>query len=90
MLENPIEVDVTKYAKATGWYVRKIKWIGRCGAPDRFFAKNGFIVFIEFKRPGKKPNAQQKREHRRLRLSGVRVWVIDSVEEGCRRLDAVA
>ena len=90
MLENPIELDVTKHAKATGWLVRKLRWIGRRGAPDRFFAKNGFIVFIEFKAPGKKPNAQQKREHRRLRLFGVRVWVIDSVEEGCRRLDAAA
>ena len=75
------ERDVEKYFVAevekAGGEVRKVKWIGRSGAPDRFAALNG-AHFVELKAPGEKLEPHQAREHKRLRDNGVSVGVIDS------------
>ena len=47
----------------------------------------GTIIFIEFKRPGEKATAAQKKEHRKLRARGFEVYVIDNVEDAKRVLD---
>lgn len=86
-LERNIELPVCDYAEAGGWIVRKLQWVGRRAGPDRFFAKDGRIVLVEFKRPGEEPGPLQFREHRRLRKAGIEVHVIDSVEEGCALFD---
>lgn len=78
MLESSIEEWVCERAEAAGWYVRKLKWIGRRNGPDRFFAKGGRVLLIEFKRPGEGPRTGQAREIERLRLAGVEVHAIDS------------
>lgn len=78
-VENPVK----NYAKKQGYLVRKLKWIGRIGAPDDFFSKKGKGVFlIEFKAPGKDLRPTQKREIQRLRDAGVTVHVIDNVAAG--------
>jgi hypothetical protein len=79
MSENVIELSVVKQAENDGWYVRKVKWIGRVGAPDRFFAKDGRMLFIEFKDTGEKPRLTQQKEHKRLREAGVVFYVCDSI-----------
>lgn len=38
------------------------------------------VDFVELKAPGKKPDAHQEREHKRLRDLGCNVFVIDSKE----------
>lgn len=81
-IEANIEKPVVEYAKQKGWLVRKLQWIGRRGGNDRFFARGGNIILVEFKRPGALPNLKQKREHRKLREHGVQVFVIDSLELG--------
>lgn len=79
MIESPIEDWACEQAEAAGWLVRKLQWTGRRGAPDRFFAKGGRVVLIEFKRPGGKPRpGRQKNEIDALRASGVEVHVADN------------
>ena len=90
MRESAIEGKVCHDAEAEGWFQRKLSWIGRTGAPDRFFAKEGRVVLIEFKAPGEVPRADQVREHKRLRAAGVEVHVVDNVADGHRVLGLVA
>jgi hypothetical protein len=40
------------------------------------------MFFVEFKRPGAKPRAEQEYEHARLRARGLAVYVVDSREAG--------
>lgn len=86
VLESYIERKLCDWAKKHGWLIRKLSWVGRPGAPDRFFAKRARIVLMELKAPGKKPTANQAKEIARLREAGVEVHVIDSIEEGIRVL----
>lgn len=82
LIEANVEGPVCDFAEKNGWIVRKLAWVGRRGGPDRFFAKEGRVVLVEFKRPGGEPEPLQAREHRRLRKAGVDVRVVDSVEAG--------
>lgn len=85
-MEYAVELTVSNKAKAAGWYVRKLKWIGRMSAPDRFFAKDGRVVLIEFKDKGKRPSTLQEREHIQLHAAGVECHVVDNVADGLRVL----
>lgn len=86
MIESPIEEWVCDEAEAAGWLVRKLRWTGRRNGPDRFFAKDGRIVLIEFKRPGKGPRPGQEREIAALLNAGVEVHVVDNPIAGLRVL----
>ncbi len=81
-LEWSIEAIVVDHAEKNGWFFRKVGWTGRKGCPDRFFAKDGRVVFVEFKRKGKEPNGLQIKEIERMRAAGVEVHVIDDIEVG--------
>lgn len=78
MIESPIESLVCDVAEKDGWLVRKLRWIGRRGGPDRFFAKNGRVVLIEFKAPGETAKAGQGKELRALAAAGVEVHQCDN------------
>ena len=91
MRERDIERHLVKRVKALGGEVRKVKWIGRRGAPDRVVMlppgiviypgpEYGRTVWVELKAPGVKPEAHQLREHARMRAMGQRVVVIDSID----------
>lgn len=79
MRESEIEDYLIKRVKELGGEVRKLKWIGRVGAPDRFVGVFGKNFIIELKAPGKTPDSKQWSEIRFLRHFGVRVWVADSI-----------
>lgn len=81
-LEKDIEGDVCKYAKAKGWISVKVARTYPNGFPDRFYAKDGKVILIEFKRDGEEPNVQQEKRIRELRGAGVTVHVIDNMEDG--------
>lgn len=98
MRESDIESYLALKVAALGGEVRKVKWPGRRGAPDRLvllptklFGKGiDHIIpaehfFVELKAPGKKPPAYQLREHERLRSYGFRVEVVDCL----RRVEEV-
>jgi hypothetical protein len=82
MLEARIEDTVVARAIRSGWFVRKVAWLGRKDAPDRVFAKGGRTVWIEFKAPGEVPRASQTHEHRLMKDAGMEVHVVSSIDEG--------
>lgn len=79
MRESDIENALVKGVEGIGGLVRKLKWIGRDGAPDRFVAYKGWVFLVELKAPGKEPRVNQAREHDRLRKADVDVRVIDTI-----------
>lgn len=90
MRESIIEKYLVDRVKAIGGEVRKVKWIGHRGAPDRVvmlpFLCPAYIcdeygtIWVELKAPGEKPEPHQAREHERMRAAGQHVVVIDSIE----------
>ena len=85
--EDEIENKVVQKAEAKGFFVRKLGWKGRTGAPDRVFARQDRgTVYIEFKAPGETADYHQVREHRKMREAGMEVHVCDSVDDAMRIL----
>ena len=84
--ERDIEKRVVDLAKKAGWLSYKWVSVSVRGVPDRIFIRDGVIVFIEFKAPGKKPTPLQAQTITRLRLQGMTVHVCDSVESACHAL----
>lgn len=95
MRESDIEEYLVKRVKELGGEVRKVKWIGRRGAPDRlvmlpFTEKENRkpgepyalpqTLWVELKAPGEKAKPHQAREHERMRRMGQQVEVVDSIE----------
>ena len=79
MRESYVEDYLVKRVLAEGGDVRKLQWIGRGHAPDRFVALNG-VWLVELKAPGQKERPGQVRERLRLTDQGVRCRVLDSLE----------
>lgn len=80
-------MPVVRRAERAGYYVRKVSWVGRNGAPDRLFArKDRGQVYIEFKAPGEVPRRLQREEHKAMREAGIEVHVCDSVSDALRIL----
>lgn len=75
-----VERPAKKWAKEHGWLVRKLRYQGRRSASDNLFAKNGRLLFVEFKDHGKSPTELQAYEHRQLREAGMDVRWYDSFE----------
>ena len=82
VLEANVEEKACKRAKERGFLFRKLKWIGRRGAPDRLFSRADTGPFlVEFKKPGGTLELHQVREIKRLRDAGFRVEVIDNIPD---------
>lgn len=81
--ESKVERDACSEAKENGWLVYKLT--GHRGIPDRLFIRRGRVVFIEFKAPGQKPTAQQRKRIKEMCDAGVEAYVSDSTE-GARRI----
>lgn len=84
--ESAIEGYVCRLAKDAGWLVFKFVSPSNSGVPDRIFIKDGRVVFIEFKAPGKKPTMLQNRIITKIRKAGIEAYVCDNVEAGCSAL----
>jgi len=80
-LESDIERRHRLEAMAEGWFVEKIEKTTRNGFPDRFYAKAGRVVLIEWKRVGQRLTPQQSLRHDELRAAGVEVHVCYSIAE---------
>ena len=89
MRESIIEKYLVLRVLSMGGEVRKVKWIGRRGAPDRLvmlpragaiFTNWNCTIWVELKATGVKPEPYQLREHKRMRDMGQRVEVVDSIE----------
>lgn len=78
--EAVIEAAAVKAAVAKGWYCRKLKSTVR-GIPDRIFAKDGRVIFVEFKSRIGVLSDIQVYEIDKMRQAGLRVEVCRSVED---------
>lgn len=85
MRESKIEQHLKACVERAGGLCLKFVSPGRRNVPDRIVFLQGAVVLVELKAPGGKPNAGQLREHERLRKTGARVEVIDTIE-GCDSL----
>jgi hypothetical protein len=90
MRESQIEDLLHQRIKDLGGDYRRVKWLGRRGAPDDYIMllprstprwwHEGFVGWVETKAPKKGPRPEQAREHERMRAYGIPVLVINSVE----------
>lgn len=81
MRERDIEAYLVARVRELGGEVRKVKWVGRAHAPDRFvMLPRRRALWVELKRPGERARPGQVREHERMRKLGQRVEVVDSYE----------
>lgn len=84
-LDNPpgkvYERDIEKYlvdcVGTAGGEIRKVKWIGRRGAPDRRIMLGGG-AWVELKAPGVRLKPHQLREHTRMMNAGETVVTVAS------------
>ena len=81
-VESQIQSAVIDFAREHGWLVRRLEYTGRVGAPDIIAFRAGVVRLVEFKRPGGKLRPGQAAEHRQLVEHGIRVPVIDNLEDG--------
>jgi hypothetical protein len=81
MLESVIEAYFVAQVKKHGGLQRKIAYVNRRDATDRFVVfPPGRVSFVELKRPGEVPRINQLREHARLRAVGCDVWTISTLQ----------
>jgi hypothetical protein len=76
---DDIEQPATEYAESRGWFIEKVVSNSRRGFPDRFCARKGRVMLLEFKKPGGEPTAQQLKRHKELRDQGVEVYLVDNL-----------
>ena len=81
MRERDIEKRVCAIARSKGWWPIKIGSIHQRGVPDRMFLNQGRLVFVEFKRAGRKPTKLQACMLNRLEGLGFPVRVVDNVRD---------
>lgn len=86
LIESDIQGDAYDFAISRGWFAEKIEKARRKGFPDYIYIRRGRVIFIEFKKPGEEPNAQQLKRHKEMRDHGAEVFVVDTLEEAKRIL----
>lgn len=86
-VEQTEELEGVAWAENNGWTVRKLKYEGRVGAPDRLFYGYGTMVLIEMKNPKRRNHKNgglsegQVEEHKRFLDAGVPVAVCYTKQE---------
>lgn len=76
-----IEQPAREFAISRGWLFEKVVSNTRRGWPDRFCARKGAVILVEFKKPGKEPTEQQLLRHSELRRYGLEVHWIDNLKQ---------
>jgi len=79
-MESHLERLSDERAKKLGWIVRKLSWVGRRSAPDKFYARRGKVILIEYKQPGEPLRPDQFLELKELRKFGVIVFIVDNLK----------
>jgi len=77
--ETNLELRCRKLAERMGYVV--YKGAGRDGAPDKVFLRNGFGFVVEFKKPKKYQQHNQKIEQGYCESRGVKYYVVKTLEE---------
>jgi hypothetical protein len=80
VLEKEIETKVVKWAQNHGFLTPKVKFV-EAGWPDRLFVSPyGATIFIEFKRPGERPDKLQEYRIQNLTDRGIPAFWTDSYD----------
>ena len=80
--EFALEADIIKAAKLRGWRQRKVVYVGRTGAPDRWFKRApGQLVIMEIKDPEGHRSVAQKKEVRWLTEAGFTAHFVETLEQ---------
>jgi hypothetical protein len=77
--ERDIERYLVTRVTDAGGEIRKCKWIGRRGAPDRRVMLHGGH-WVELKAPGETLRPEQAREHERMAKHGDPVYTLDTFQ----------
>jgi hypothetical protein len=87
-LEVNIENEVVAWAKKKGFLTPKVRFV-EVGYPDRLFiSPTGHTIFLEFKRPGKKPEPIQAYRINELNKRGIPAFWCDTAMGGLTILAA--
>lgn len=82
-LEKEIEAQICAFARSLKCLVYKFTSPMRAAVPDRLLiTPTGTVFFIETKRKGQKPTPAQEVEIEKIRATGVKVFVVDNVDDG--------
>ena len=81
MREKEIENYLVKKVKKLGGLCFKFVSPGNAGVPDRIVIKEGKLIFVELKAPGKEVRALQQFQINRLLKHNQIVYVADSKEK---------
>ena len=81
MIESQIQAKITQKLKNNGWFVTKLIQTSTNGIPDLMAIKEGRVIFLEIKQPGKKASPLQDHQIEGLNRCGVEAKVVSSVEE---------
>lgn len=87
-LESFIEAKCCKLAEKC-YRVDNIKLIKATGYPDRLFFKDGKILFVEFKQPGKKLRPIQLYRHHQLMEAGFIVNTVDNEQDFLNLIETI-
>jgi hypothetical protein len=81
--ESQVETYFCRAVERLHGEVRKVQWIGRRGAPDRFVMMPGSRAnfWAEIKRPGGTLEPHQQREIERMQRYGEIVHVVTTYDE---------
>lgn len=82
MRESAVESAICTYARKHGITPLKLSGQGARGKADRMFMRQGKVVFLEVKAPGKKPTDLQLRFLRQRRDDGFAAGWCDNILEG--------
>lgn len=81
VIESDFTSTAHEWAILRGWFTFKVESPTMNGLPDRFYARRGVIVFIEWKRPGGPVRPQQEKRIKEMLEHGITVYILDSMEE---------
>lgn len=79
-LERDLEAEIVAAAIRLGWLCWKFVSPGLRGVPDRFFLRDGRVLFVEIKKSGEKPTRQQEIRGEEIRAHGGEWHWVDSLE----------
>ncbi len=83
LTENDIKRQVKDYLSIKGYFhFHILQGLGAFkGIPDRVAIKDGRVIFLEMKAPGKRQSEHQKKFQDRIEKTGGEYHVISSLEE---------
>ncbi len=79
--ESLIEDYLVQEVKKLGGERRKVKWIGRRGAPDNYVMFYGRCFWAEIKATGEALDSHQIREFILMQEHGATIYIIDSFDK---------